>query len=87
MKIINDLLNVYKFVVISVVSIEIIIIIISFDSILKLSLCYDSSYASSLIAMLMTILKAIVDRLSLEHRLVLKSTLFRVSLCSSESYR
>ncbi len=57
--------------------------------------CYDSSYASSLIAMLMTmlmtmlmaILRAIADRSSLEHRLVPKSTLFRVSLCSSESYR
>ncbi len=57
--------------------------------------CYDSSYASSLIVMLMimlmtmlmTILRAIVDCLSLKHRLVLKSTLFRISLCSSESYR
>ncbi len=57
--------------------------------------CYNSSYASLLIAMLivmlmtmlMTILKAIVDRLSLKHRLVLKSTLFRVNLCSSESYK
>ena len=53
--------------------------------------CYDSSYASSLMTMLMTmlmtILRAIVDRSSLEHRLVSKSTLFRVSLCSSESYR
>ncbi len=57
--------------------------------------CYDSSYASSLIAMLMTmlmtmlmaILRAIVDRSPLEHRLVSKSTLFRISLCSSESYR
>ncbi len=48
--------------------------------------CYDSSYASSLVAML-TILRAIVDRSSLEHRLVSKSTLFRVSLCFSESYR
>ncbi len=38
MKIINDLLSVHKFVVISVVSIEIIIIVISFDFILKLSL-------------------------------------------------
>jgi len=37
MKIINDLLSVHKFVVISVVSIEIIVIVISFDSILKLS--------------------------------------------------
>jgi len=35
MKIINDLLNVHKFVVINIVSIEIIIIIISFDFILK----------------------------------------------------
>jgi len=57
--------------------------------------CYDSSYASSLIAMLMTmlmimlmtILRVIVDRLSLEHKLVSKSTLFRISLCSSESYK
>ena len=37
MKIINDLLNVHKFVVINVVSIEIIVIVISFDSILKSS--------------------------------------------------
>jgi len=53
--------------------------------------CYNSSYASSLMTMLMTmlmtILRAIIDRSSLEHRLVLKSTLFRVSLCSFESYR
>ena len=38
MKIINDLLSIHKFVVISVVSIEIIVIVISFDSILKSSL-------------------------------------------------
>ncbi len=38
MKIVNDLLSVHKFIVISVVSIEIIVIVISFDSILKLSL-------------------------------------------------
>jgi len=37
MKIINYLLSVHKFVVISVVSIEIIVIVISFDFILKLS--------------------------------------------------
>jgi len=37
MKIVNNLLSVHKFVVISVVSIEIIVIIISFDSILKSS--------------------------------------------------
>jgi len=58
---------------------------------LYFSICYDSSYAPSLIAMLMTmlmtILRAIADRSSLGHRLVSKSTLFRVSLCSSESYR
>ncbi len=35
MKIVNDLLSVHKFVVISVVSIEIIVIVISFDFILK----------------------------------------------------
>ena len=53
--------------------------------------CYDSSYASMLIAMLMTMLMTmfltIVDRSSLDYRVVSKSTLFRVSLCSSESYR
>ena len=38
MKIINNLLSVHKFVIISVVSIEIIVIVISFDSILKSSL-------------------------------------------------
>jgi len=37
MKIINDLLSVHKFVIISVVSIEIIVIVISFDFILKSS--------------------------------------------------
>jgi len=35
MKIVNDLLSVHKFIAISVVSIEIIVIAISFDSILK----------------------------------------------------
>jgi len=35
MKIVNDLLSVHKFVAISVVSIEIIVIAISFDPILK----------------------------------------------------
>ncbi len=49
--------------------------------------CYDSSYASMLIAMLMTMLMTIVDRSSLDYRIVSRSTLFRVSLCSSESYR
>ena len=38
MKIINDLLSIHKFIVISVVSIEIIIIVISFNFILKSSL-------------------------------------------------
>ena len=37
MKIINDLLSVHKFVVISVISIEIIVIVVSFNSILKSS--------------------------------------------------
>ncbi len=45
--------------------------------------CYDSSYASTLIAMLMTI----VDRSSLGYRVVSRSTLFRISLCFSESYK
>ncbi len=38
MKIVNDLLSIHKFVIISVVSIEIIVIVISFDFILKSSL-------------------------------------------------
>ncbi len=54
-------------------------------------ICYDSSYASMLITMLMTMLMTmfmtIVDRSSLDYRIVPKSILFRVSLCSSESYR
>ncbi len=52
---------------------------------------YDSSYASMLIAMLMTMsmtmFMTIVDRSSLDYRIVSKSTLFRVSLCFSESYK
>ena len=35
MKIINDLLSIYKFIIISIISIKIIVIIISFDFILK----------------------------------------------------
>ncbi len=54
-------------------------------------MCYDSSYAPMLIAMLMTMLMAmflaIAGRSSLGYRVVPKSTLFRVSLCSSEPYR
>ncbi len=38
MKIINDFLSIHKFIIISVVSIKIIVIIISFDFILKSSL-------------------------------------------------
>ena len=38
MKIINNLLSIHKFIIISVVSIEIIVIALSFDSILKSSL-------------------------------------------------
>ncbi len=49
--------------------------------------CYDSSYASMLIAMLMTMLMTIIDCSSLDYKVVSRSTLFRVSLCSSESYR
>ncbi len=49
--------------------------------------CYDSSYAFMLIAMLMTMLMTIVDRSSLNYKVVSRSTLFKVSLCSSESYR
>ena len=37
MKIINDFLSIHKFIIISLVSIEIIVIVISFDSILKSS--------------------------------------------------
>ncbi len=55
------------------------------------TMCYDSSYASMLIAMLMTMLMTmfmtIVDCSSLDYWIVSKSTLFRVSLCSSESYK
>jgi len=58
---------------------------------MKHSECYDSSYASMLIAMLMTMLMimflTIVDCLSLDYQVVSKSILFRISLCSSESYR
>ncbi len=38
MKIINDLLSVHKFIIISVISIEIIVIVVSFNFILKSSL-------------------------------------------------
>ena len=59
--------------------------------ILQVEHCYDSSYASMLIAMwmtmLMTMFLTIVDRSSLDYRVVLKSILFRISLCFSESYR
>jgi len=65
------------------------------SSYIVVKVCYDPSYAPSLVAMLMTmlmamlmaILRAIADRSPLGHRLVPKPTLFRVSLCSSESYR
>ncbi len=54
-------------------------------------ICYDSSYASMLIAMLMTMLMTmfmtVVDRSSLDYWIVSKSTLFRVNLCFSESYK
>jgi len=58
---------------------------------MKHSECYDSSYASMLITMLMTMLitmfLTIVDRSSLDYQVVSKSTLFRVNLCFSESYK
>ncbi len=38
MKVINHLLSVHKFVVVSVISVEIVVIALSFNSILKLSL-------------------------------------------------
>ncbi len=63
--------------------------VIEADSLVDL--CYDSSYTSMLIVMLMTMLMTmfltIVDRSSLGYKVVSKSILFRVSLCSSESYR
>jgi len=37
MKVINYLLSVHKFVVVNVISVEIVVIALSFDSILKLS--------------------------------------------------
>ncbi len=48
-----------------------------------LSFCYNSSYTSTLIVMLMTI----IDCSSLDYRVVSRSTLFRVNLCFSESYK
>ncbi len=64
---------------------------LTFERKVRYSYCYDPSYAPSLVAMLMTmlvaILRTIADRSPLGHRLVPKPTIFRVSLCSSESYR
>jgi len=37
MKVIDHLLSVHKFVVVSVISVEIVVIVLSFDSILKFS--------------------------------------------------
>ncbi len=37
MKVINHFLSIHKFVVISIISVEIIVIVLSFNSILKLS--------------------------------------------------
>ncbi len=62
---------------------------------LKYINCYDPSYAhilvAMLVAMLVTMLMAmfmtIAGRSSLGYRIVPEPTLFRVSLCSSESYR
>jgi len=49
--------------------------------------CYDPSYAPMLVAMLVAMLMTIAGRSSLGYRIVPRPTLFRVSLCSSESYR
>jgi len=70
-------------------NVVITLLLINIDQKVKVlsSFCYDSSYASMLIAMLMTMLMTIADRSSLDYRVVPRSTLFRVSLCSSESYR
>jgi len=37
MKVINHLLSIHKFIIVSVISVEIVVIALSFDSILKLS--------------------------------------------------
>ncbi len=37
MKVINHLLSVHKFIIVSIISVKIIVIVLSFDSILKLS--------------------------------------------------
>jgi len=58
-------------------------IFLMFQYILFETNCYNSSYASTLIAILMTI----VDCSSLNYKVVSRSTLFRISLCFSESYR
>ncbi len=49
--------------------------------------CYDPSYAPMLVAMLVAILMTIAGRSPLGYRVVPRPTLFRVSLCSPESYR
>jgi len=49
--------------------------------------CYDPSYAPMLVAMLVAMLMTIAGRSPLGYRVVPRPTLFRVSLCSSESYR
>ncbi len=49
--------------------------------------CYDPSYAPMLVAMLVAMLMTIAGRSPLGYRVVPRPTLFRVSLCSPESYR
>ncbi len=51
------------------------------------SFCYDPSYAPMLVAMLVAMLMTIAGRSPLGYRVVPRPTLFRVSLCSPESYR
>ncbi len=50
-------------------------------------ICYDPSYAPMLVAMLVAMLMTIAGRSPLGYRVVPRPTLFRVSLCSPESYR
>ncbi len=51
------------------------------------NVCYDPSYAPMLVAMLVAMLMTIAGRSPLGYRVVPRPTLFRVSLCSPESYR
>jgi len=60
---------------------------ISLITLVEAALCYDPSYAPMLVAMLVAMLMTIAGRSPLGYRVVPRPTLFRVSLCSPESYR